>query len=183
MGSIFDSIVTAVMEPAKAVAAEQPAPAPVAPATPPAAPASAARSGGPARSAGAAAVGAAVSAAVAQAGAAAPPASTPKPTAPVLKTRAEVEAAIAAIAATRKETFNWKQSIVDLMKLLQLDSSLGARKQLAQELGYDGKLDGSAEMTLWLHKQVMQKLASGDYGTAPARGGACRRTYSVILPR
>lgn len=176
MSSIFDSIVTAVMEPAKAVAAEQPASAPAAPGTPPAAPSPAARSGGSARPtpAAAAAVGVAVSAAVAQAGAAASPASTPTPTAPVSaaptpKTRAEVEATIAAIAATRKETFNWKQSIVDLMKLLQLDSSLGARKQLAQELGYDGKLDGSAEMNLWLHKQVMQKLASGDYGTAPAR--------------
>lgn len=178
MGSIFDSIVTAVMEPAAAVAAEQPARATAAPA-PSAPPAAAARSGGPARPAGAAAVGAAVSAAVAQAGAAAPPAAGPTPApsrpagpvpaAPARKTPAEVEAAIAAIAATRKETFNWKQSIVDLMKLLQLDSSLGARKQLAQELGYDGKLDGSAEMNLWLHKQVMQKLASGDYGTAPAR--------------
>lgn len=54
--------------------------------------------------------------------------------------------------------YNWKQSIVDLMKLLNLDSSLSARKQLAQELGYTGKLDGSAEMNVWLHKQVMAKL-------------------------
>ena len=45
------------------------------------------------------------------------------------------------------------------MKLLKLDSSLGARKQLAQELGYTGALDGSAEMNVWLHKQVMIKLA------------------------
>ncbi len=48
------------------------------------------------------------------------------------------------------------------MKLLQLDSSFGARKQLAQELGYEGALDGSAEMNLWLHQQVMEKLASGE---------------------
>jgi hypothetical protein len=50
-------------------------------------------------------------------------------------------------------------SIVDLMKLLNLDSSLSARKQLAQELGYKGELNGSAEMNIWLHKQVMTKLA------------------------
>ena len=51
------------------------------------------------------------------------------------------------------------EEIVDLMKLLKLDSGLGARKQLAQELGYTGALDGSAEMNVWLHKQVMTKLA------------------------
>jgi hypothetical protein len=45
------------------------------------------------------------------------------------------------------------------MKLLKLDSSLGARKQLAQELGYRGKLDGSADMNVWLHEQVMTRLA------------------------
>jgi hypothetical protein len=55
--------------------------------------------------------------------------------------------------------YNWKTSIVDLMKLLNLDSSLTARKELATELGYKGALDGSAEMNLWLHKQVMDKLA------------------------
>jgi uncharacterized protein DUF3597 len=73
--------------------------------------------------------------------------------------RAEVEAMIANIAAQQGEKYNWKQSIVDLMKLLKLDSSLAARKQLAQELGYTGALDGSAEMNIWLHKQVMTKLA------------------------
>jgi Domain of unknown function (DUF3597) len=81
--------------------------------------------------------------------------------------RAEVEAMIQKKADESGRTnYNWKQSIVDLMKLLDLDSSLGARKQLAQELGYTGKLDGSAEMNIWLHKQVMEKLmASG--GTVP----------------
>ena len=54
---------------------------------------------------------------------------------------------------------NWQESIVDLMKLFKLDSSLGARKQLAKELGYTGALDGSAEMNIWLHRQVMVKLA------------------------
>ena len=74
-------------------------------------------------------------------------------------TRAEVEAMIAKVAAGQKEDYNWKQSIVDLMKLLNLDSSLNARKELAQELGYTGALNGSAEMNVWLHQQVMTKLA------------------------
>jgi hypothetical protein len=72
---------------------------------------------------------------------------------------ADVEAMIKKIADEQGEQYNWKQSIVDLMKLLKLDSSLNARKQLAQELGYTGALDGSAEMNVWLHKQVMTKLA------------------------
>jgi Domain of unknown function (DUF3597) len=71
----------------------------------------------------------------------------------------EVEAMIEKIADAQDEDLNWKQSIVDLMKLLKLDSSLGARKQLAKELGYTGSLDGSADMNIWLHKQVMTKLA------------------------
>ena len=74
---------------------------------------------------------------------------------------AEVEAVIAKLATASSEDLNWKQSIVDLMKLLKLDSSLNARKQLAQELGYKGELNGSAEMNIWLHKQVMTKLAEG----------------------
>ena len=73
--------------------------------------------------------------------------------------RADVEAILAKLAAEQREDFDWKRSIVDLMKLLKLDSGLGARKQLAQELGYTGSLDGSAEMNVWLHKQVMTKLA------------------------
>jgi hypothetical protein len=82
------------------------------------------------------------------------------PPAPKPMTRAEVEAMIQKVAdTTGHKDYNWKQSIVDLMKLLNLDSSLGARKQLAQELGYTGALDGSAEMNVWLHKQVMTKLA------------------------
>ena len=73
--------------------------------------------------------------------------------------REEVEAMIEKIADAQDEDLNWQQSIVDLMKLLKLDSSLGARKQLAKELGYTGALDGSAQMNIWLHKQVMTKLA------------------------
>jgi len=74
-------------------------------------------------------------------------------------TQADVKAMIAKLADEQDEDLNWDKSIVDLMKLLKLDSSLGARKQLAQELGYTGALDGSAAMNIWLHKQVMIKLA------------------------
>ena len=81
--------------------------------------------------------------------------------------RADVEAILKRLHDDQDEDFDWRKSIVDLMKLLKLDSSLGARKQLAQELGYTGALDGSAEMNVWLHKQVMTKLAEGG-GTVPA---------------
>jgi Domain of unknown function (DUF3597) len=74
-------------------------------------------------------------------------------------TQAEVEAMIAKLPGAQSREYNWKQSIVDLMKLLNLDSSIDARKQLARELGYTGALDGSAEMNVWLHKQVMVQLA------------------------
>ena len=70
-------------------------------------------------------------------------------------------------ASQKREKLNWRESIVDLMKLLDLDSSLPARKQLAQELGYKGELNGSAEMNIWLHRQVMQKLAANG-GKVPA---------------
>ena len=81
--------------------------------------------------------------------------------APVAKpiSKADVEAILAKLAAEQREDLDWKSSIVDLMKLLKLDSGLGARKQLAQELGYTGALDGSAALNVWLHKQVMTKLA------------------------
>jgi hypothetical protein len=91
---------------------------------------------------------------------------TPKPQ-PM--SRQEVEAMIQKIAdSTGRKNYNWKQSIVDLMKLLDLDSSLNARKQLAQELGYTGKLDGSAEMNVWLHKETMKQLMENG-GVVPER--------------
>ena len=62
---------------------------------------------------------------------------------------------------------NWRTSIVDLMKLLGLDSSLDNRKELATELGYTGDKDGTAEMNMWLHKEVMRQLAANG-GTVPA---------------
>ena len=73
--------------------------------------------------------------------------------------RADVEAILQKLAAEQREKLDWNKSIVDLMKLLKLDSGFGARKQLAQELGYTGALDGSPDMNVWLHKQVMIKLA------------------------
>ena len=62
---------------------------------------------------------------------------------------------------------NWRSSIVDLMKLLGIDSSLDNRKELATELGYTGDKDGSAEMNIWLHKAVMKELARNG-GKVPA---------------
>ena len=70
-------------------------------------------------------------------------------------------------AAAKKEKLNWRTSIVDLMKVLDLDSSLSARKELAKELGYTGDTNDSAKMNVWLHKQVMIKLAANG-GKVPA---------------
>jgi hypothetical protein len=71
----------------------------------------------------------------------------------------DVGAVLDGLAAKAGQPLNWKQSIVDLMKLLDLDSSLTARKELAQELHYTGDTNDSATMNVWLHKQVMKKLA------------------------
>ena len=62
--------------------------------------------------------------------------------------------------AAKGEKLDWKHSIVDLMKALDIDSSLSARKELAKELGYTGDTNDSATMNVWLHKQVMAKLAA-----------------------
>jgi len=69
--------------------------------------------------------------------------------------------------AAKKEKLAWRTSIVDLMKALDIDSSLGARKELAKELGYTGDTNDSATMNVWLHKQVMAKLAANG-GKLPA---------------
>src|SRR5215213_2788028 len=79
----------------------------------------------------------------------------------------DVEAVLSKLAAETKEKLDWRKSIVDLMKLLKLDSSFGARKELAKELGYSGDSNDSASMNIWLHKQVMQKLAANG-GKLPA---------------
>jgi hypothetical protein len=62
--------------------------------------------------------------------------------------------------AAKKEKLAWRTSIVDLMKALDIDSSFSARKELAKELGYTGDSNDSASMNIWLHKQVMSKLAA-----------------------
>jgi hypothetical protein len=69
--------------------------------------------------------------------------------------------------ADKKEKLEWRTSIVDLMKALDIDSSLTARKELAHELAYTGDTNDSASMNIWLHKQVMSKLAANG-GKLPA---------------
>ena len=72
----------------------------------------------------------------------------------------DVAAILDKAVAAQKEKLEWRTSIVDLMKALNVDSSLGARKELAKELGYTGDTNDSASMNIWLHKQVMTKLAA-----------------------
>ena len=90
----------------------------------------------------------------------APPAAAPAPAAapqPI-----DADAALEKIAHAKGDPdLNWKTSIVDLMKLLDMDSSLENRKQLATELNYSGAKDGSAEMNMWLHQAVMERVRSG----------------------
>lgn len=104
----------------------------------------------------------------AHANAAPPP---PSATAPASGTTQPANVDIAAImdAAVAKsgQQLNWKTSIVDLMKALGIDSSLEARKSLADELGYTGDKSDSATMNIWLHKQVISQLKANG-GTVPA---------------
>ena len=79
----------------------------------------------------------------------------------------DIEAVLTQMQGTNPQKLNWKTSIVDLMKLVGLDSSLANRKQLAQELHYTGDTNDSAAMNIWLHHQVMQKMAANG-GTLPA---------------
>jgi hypothetical protein len=74
-------------------------------------------------------------------------------------TEVDVSQILTEMAAKSGATLNWRTSIVDLMKLVGMDSSLNARKELAAELGYTGDSTDSASMNIWLHKQVMNKLA------------------------
>jgi hypothetical protein len=87
-----------------------------------------------------------------------PPAQTPP--ASTTGTQVDIEAVLNQMATQRHERLNWQSSIVDLMKLVDLDPSLENRKTLAQELGYTGNTQDSASMNIWLHKQVMEKLAA-----------------------
>ncbi|MBL8568238.1 MAG: DUF3597 domain-containing protein [Phreatobacter sp.] len=127
--SIFSSILNKIL-PGRAQAAEQPAP-PAATTTAQAAPAPSAAPATPAATAATA------------------PAAVP----------VDVVAILTEKATKAGQKLNWKTSIVDLLKLLDLDSSLAARKDLAKELGYTGDTNDSATMNVWLIKQVMRKLA------------------------
>ena len=88
------------------------------------------------------------------------PTPAPAPATPVPASAQDVEHRLRDIASKKGAASNYDTSIVDLMKLLDLDSSLDNRKTLASELGYTGTLDGSAEMNTWLHQQVMASLAN-----------------------
>lgn len=79
----------------------------------------------------------------------------------------DIEAVLEEMAAANPQKLNWRTSIVDLMKLVGMESSLAERKELADELGYTGDKSDSATMNIWLHKQVMAKLAANG-GKVPA---------------
>jgi hypothetical protein len=103
----------------------------------------------------------------AQPAAAPPPAVAPQPAAapaappaPVAIPVVDVVARLEKLAAASPQKLNWKTSIVDLLKLLDIDSSYSARKELATELGCPANLMGdSAQMNMWLHKTVLKKIA------------------------
>lgn len=79
----------------------------------------------------------------------------------------DIEAVLESMAASNSQKLDWRHSIVDLMKLVGIDSGLSERKSLAQELGYTGSTDDSATMNIWLHKEVMKQLAANG-GKVPA---------------
>jgi 3-oxoacyl-ACP reductase-like protein len=142
--SIFGDIMSAIF--GRSAKAETPAAGTAGPATPAGSPAAAPASPAPS----------ATSAPSSAPAASAAPAAT-----------VDVAAVLDALAKTNKQKLNWRKSIVDLMKLLDLDSSQTARKKLAAELHYSGDTKDSAKMNVWLHKQVMIKLAANG-GKVPA---------------
>lgn len=79
----------------------------------------------------------------------------------------DVEAIMTDLEAKSGHKSNWRESIVDLMSLLGMDNSLAERRALAKELGYTGDMNDTAPMNIWLHKQVMQKMAANG-GKVPA---------------
>ena len=83
------------------------------------------------------------------------------------KSQVDVAAILDKAVKDKKQKLEWRISIVDLMKALDLDSSLAARKELAKDLNYTGDTNDSAKMNIWLHKQVMQKVAENG-GKVPA---------------
>lgn len=99
----------------------------------------------------------------AQAPAPAPTAATPAPAPQPV----DVTAVLDDLAASNPQKLNWRNSIVDLMKLVGMESSLSERKELADELGFTGDKGDSASMNIWLHKQVIKKLSENG-GKVPA---------------
>ena len=91
----------------------------------------------------------------------APPSTQPsRPAAPAPMSETDVVAKLEKLAADNPQKLNWRTSIVDLMKLLGMESSLAERKELAEELGYPREqMDDTAKMNVWLHKQVLRKIA------------------------
>ncbi|MES2261864.1 MAG: DUF3597 domain-containing protein [Pseudomonadota bacterium] len=92
---------------------------------------------------------------------------TPAASATAAISEVDVESILNGLAQQAGQPLNWRSSIVDLLKLLNLDSSLQSRKELAQELHYSGDTNDSATMNIWLHRQVMNKLAANG-GKVPA---------------
>ena len=88
-------------------------------------------------------------------------------TAVPVATQVDVTSMLDKLAADNKEKLDWKNSIVDLMKLVGIDSSLTNRKELAAELNYTGDNNDSAAMNIWLHKEVMKRIAENG-GNVPA---------------
>jgi hypothetical protein len=136
--SVFGNIMSSIFGHAKAATAQPSSAAPGKTSGPPSSSASSKTSGPAAASPGGAKTAAAPSAAQAQ---------------------VDVAAVLTGLASKNREKLDWRHSIVDLMKLLNLDSSHSARKELAKELNYTGDTNDSAKMNVWLHKRVMVKLA------------------------
>lgn len=86
---------------------------------------------------------------------------------PVAMSEVDVEAVLSGLAAASSQKLNWRTSIVDLMKLVGMESSLAERRELATELGFTGDKNDTATMNIWLHKQVLKKLAENG-GKVPA---------------
>lgn len=87
--------------------------------------------------------------------------------APAAASTVDVAAILDKLASESKEKLDWKHSIVDMMKLVHMDSSLASRKELAKELHYSGDMSDSATMNIWLHKEVIKKIAENG-GKVPA---------------
>ena len=98
-----------------------------------------------------------------------PPVPMPAPGAPGTATVVvDVEAVLTDMAARNPQKLNWRTSIVDLMKLVGMESSLSERKELARELGYTGSTADTAAMNIWLHKEVLRKLAENGGKVPPS---------------